>query len=623
MIINYNSNINPMPTNGGTGSNPAPPNANASRNSSGILLPLAAPVKQPIQIIGLVPLWPCCNSVSIGATCPFNLSLTRCPNNNATFSLIIGGTPYVIAWPYLLVENQTTGLLIVGIQYTINAYNAGDDFTNVGASSNASGVIFTATGTTPTNWTHASQLIQQPTVTYLAGIINTALAGTGITATLNLTSGSLTVAPGIPQTFAVVLTSAPGTSLNGVPVSANTSGSCVSFLSNQKTPVFSGGSNATIACSCDCREGLFTSDQLPDDREYTLPVFADLSCDDSYHNDVNSWLLSFPVNLDPIAHGFFQIKKLIGTTYTTVATIIDNTYGTPISNACGQICNLTLNSGTLIVGNYYTIVDYLGDDFTNVGASSNANGITFQATGTTPTTWTNGSVLSSSSPCTNVNYGGFILSWQAVLAAFGPGTYIFYVGGGTTTDLPSYCLSSSPFCLKAFDCYACDSTVKFEANYDGGNFGSVTTQGQSWSLCCSQAASAQSQQITSNPFPWLDSIRFFGEFGYETAEFERDFVKYATGIINKVRDEAIKKFMLKTEKLPMWLHERFYAYGLMADQLYVSDYNINNPNYNYKHFWVVADGNYTPQYTNWSRYSKIQDLAFKEGDQFVFRDRCC
>ena len=81
--------------------------------------------------------------------------------------------------------------------------------------------------------------------------------------------------------------------------------------------------------------------------------------------------------------------------------------------------------------------------------------------------------------------------------------------------------------------------------------------------------------------------------------------------------------MLKTEKLPMWLHERFYAYGLMADQLYVSDYNINNPNYNYKHFWVVADGNYTPQYTNWSRYSKIQDLAFKEGDQFVFRDRCC
>jgi len=50
------------------------------------------------------------------------------------------------------------------------------------------------------------------------------------------------------------------------------------------------------------------------------------------------------------------------------------------------------NSGTLVVGQLYTIVSFAaGDDFTNIGAAANATGQSFIATGTTPTTWTNGS----------------------------------------------------------------------------------------------------------------------------------------------------------------------------------------------------------------------------------------
>ena len=51
-------------------------------------------------------------------------------------------------------------------------------------------------------------------------------------------------------------------------------------------------------------------------------------------------------------------------------------------------------SGALVVGARYYIHNYVaGDDFTNVGASANEKGATFIATGTTPTTWTNGSTL--------------------------------------------------------------------------------------------------------------------------------------------------------------------------------------------------------------------------------------
>lgn len=53
---------------------------------------------------------------------------------------------------------QTSGTLTVGKKYRIHTFVAGDSFTNVGASSNATGVDFVATGTTPTTWTNSSVL---------------------------------------------------------------------------------------------------------------------------------------------------------------------------------------------------------------------------------------------------------------------------------------------------------------------------------------------------------------------------------------------------------------------------------------------------------------------------------
>lgn len=54
----------------------------------------------------------------------------------------------------------TSGTLTIGKRYRINTYVATDDFTNVGAASNATGVEFIATGTTPTDWTNSSVLNQ-------------------------------------------------------------------------------------------------------------------------------------------------------------------------------------------------------------------------------------------------------------------------------------------------------------------------------------------------------------------------------------------------------------------------------------------------------------------------------
>jgi hypothetical protein len=73
----------------------------------------------------------------------------------------------------------TSGILIVGVTYNIDAYHTNDDFSNVGGpgvgvEGQYDGFTFLATGTTPNNWTNVSSLIYDtgaPVVTVLENTI--------------------------------------------------------------------------------------------------------------------------------------------------------------------------------------------------------------------------------------------------------------------------------------------------------------------------------------------------------------------------------------------------------------------------------------------------------------------
>ena len=92
-------------------------------------------------------------------------------------------------------------------------------------------------------------------------------------------------------------------------------------------------------------------------------------------------------------------------------------------------------SGLLIAGQTYYIANYVaGDDFTNVGGT-NVTGNTFVASGTTPTAWTNSSILVSvgiSAPAvtllTNGLSGAIVWTYSAV------GTYIGTLSGAFTEN---------------------------------------------------------------------------------------------------------------------------------------------------------------------------------------------
>lgn len=92
--------------------------------------------------------------------------------NSQVFQPVFNGTAWTISaalgngnlgalsgqWFIQSGVNLTFGTVTSAKYYYIASYVSGDDFTNIGALANATGVYFLATNTTPNVWTHASAL---------------------------------------------------------------------------------------------------------------------------------------------------------------------------------------------------------------------------------------------------------------------------------------------------------------------------------------------------------------------------------------------------------------------------------------------------------------------------------
>lgn len=115
--------------------------------------------------------------MNVGASVNADGEIFVCTGTSQTSGQLIIGQSYVIStfvsgddFTNLGVDNingaeftalqidQDSGDLIVGQDYEIIVHHPSDDFTSVGASSNNTGIQFTASGSTPAIWTHKSIL---------------------------------------------------------------------------------------------------------------------------------------------------------------------------------------------------------------------------------------------------------------------------------------------------------------------------------------------------------------------------------------------------------------------------------------------------------------------------------
>lgn len=80
---------------------------------------------------------------------------------------------------------------IGGEQYTIIDFKTGDNFTNVGGI-NQTGAVFTATGSTPATWTNSSKLQRDKQTTSGVATTNPSASGSGFTVNYKTTGGKIT-----------------------------------------------------------------------------------------------------------------------------------------------------------------------------------------------------------------------------------------------------------------------------------------------------------------------------------------------------------------------------------------------------------------------------------------------
>lgn len=370
--------------------------------------------------------------------------------------------PVAGVWFILSGINLTAGLLTVGKRYKIVTFVALDVFTNVGAASNATGVVFTATGTTPTTWTHAS--ILQECTTSLGYAPTYAQIQTALDATAWIVSAGGVTVSGSSGFFYFTFTTAgsrsqmTGDTTNLAPLSLadfstlidgtttlaevqavrllqNPGAYCTLTIANTAagagvTLIQTGGAglNAKYRLSFATR----TSGLLLAGGTYKIVAYA---AGDNFTN----------VGGTNATNAVFVASGTTPTTWTNGSSLsrmpaeafvpYDGQFSILVrglesamlafdaaaSDVQTAIENINRTSGTLVTGAKYKIVQYgTGDVFTNIGAGSNTTGVVFVASGTTPTTWTNGSVVSPVG-AGNVNVareaqGQYLITFQGDMA---------------------------------------------------------------------------------------------------------------------------------------------------------------------------------------------------------------
>lgn len=186
--------------------------------------------------------------------------------------------------------------------------------------------------------------------------------------------------------------------------------------------------------------------------------------------------------------------------------------------------------------------------------------------------------------------------------------YMLFEGQSRSID---WCVATEAFTLRAFNCDMANGTVKFETAITG------------------QVGDKRVDYLVYDytGFTWNDSIRLQGYFGEERIaeylEVNNEWGPPKMGLIQKVKDEAISEFTFYSKVLPKALHERLMTYGVMANEIRVSDYNLFNSDYNIKRLLVVKAGNYVPEYfdKNGARVSKVA-VPFRRGVQSSIKVNC-
>jgi len=182
----------------------------------------------------------------------------------------------------------------------------------------------------------------------------------------------------------------------------------------------------------------------------------------------------------------------------------------------------------------------------------------------------------------NQNAIGYKLQWKLVLAALGEGNYRFKCSSTPLFGAAEQIKYSFEYCLKAYTPYRADGTVRIDWKLNG-NLGDIEDD---------------TLKRDFGTLDWLNSIRLSDSmFGFDKSPtHEKEYVKYQNGNMKWLNDSQVEEYILKTGRFPNELHRFIKLDILQADEIKVTDYNIDNPTKHMERL-VSWNGGYEP---NWA-----------------------
>jgi len=182
----------------------------------------------------------------------------------------------------------------------------------------------------------------------------------------------------------------------------------------------------------------------------------------------------------------------------------------------------------------------------------------------------------------------YIVDWRKVLMALGEGDYQIKQEidiAGITTDL-----FSNTYTLCQFSIDAADDTVRISTVENG--------------LLIRESVNFKGTSFRTG-------LRIRGYFGNPDYSYEQDNLFRRDYDTQQVNMSLIKEYKLQGLQLPDCVIDELMEFILFGNRLLVSDYNKNNPSYNYEQFEVVLENVDSVEYNSLSRKPNV-NLTFTD-----------
>jgi hypothetical protein len=175
-------------------------------------------------------------------------------------------------------------------------------------------------------------------------------------------------------------------------------------------------------------------------------------------------------------------------------------------------------------------------------------------------------------------YVGYRINWFEVLSLFGEGIYKVQLDI-TDSILGNSVLSSEMYKLCTYTPMRAKGTVRINWTLNG-TIGDV-----------------QSTQINLNylNLNWQNQLRLPGWFGFPTAEYLNEFVRYQNGLEEWTKMEQTAKYNLQIKRIPFNLLQIIRIQIIMSDRATITDYNPTNNNV-WQDFPIKFNTGFEPKY---------------------------